>query len=190
MRSEGTPSIATGTGPTSRGRLADRRTVWPRACVCCRSRIELQRLRLYVWCHCRRGLGDVPSHQSRRGQHEPGRRRILRARPPYAVRSPPRHVFDRCRQREYQRRELLSSKGRRSDHGGIEHPNRLRDRRSRISGASSTSMRRFVHPLRVSYEPYRQRDAERHVDGGAARRGGCSADSAKLARRFTGDGAE
>ena len=34
------------------------------------------------------------------------------------------------------------------------------------------------------------RDAERHVDGGATRRGGCGQDSAVLAGRFTGDGAE
>ncbi len=192
MRSEGTPSTATGTGPTSRdhwrstyGVAKSVRLFAVRVLSCSGSGSTSGVIAGVDWVTARRinpavanmslggGVSLAPSTTRSRIRSPPASRirsppatRIPTRRTPLRPGSPKRSPWDRA-------------------------PGPIPDRRSRISGPSLMSMRP-VRPFsrRTCTERHRLGHAERHVDGGATRRGGCRQDSADLAGRFTGDGAE
>ena len=106
------------------------------------------------------------------GQHESRRRGVDRARHGGAqFHCGGRDLRDRGGQFEFERGELFAGACDPGDYGGFEHQDRCALVVLELRQRGRYLRARIEHPLRVSHEQYRDRHAQRHVDGGAACRG-------------------
>ena len=136
-------------------------------------------------------LGHGESHLAGSGQHEPRWRGVDRARHGGAqFHCVGRHLLDRGGQFEYQRGQLVAGACDPGDYGGFEHEDRCALVVFELRQRGRYLRARISDPLRVEYQQYRDRHAQRHVDGDAACRGRGRAVSAEQSGRHSGDRAK